>query len=439
VRAHLRDHGVDEQRIPIGAGMDRRGEPRRDLRAWKTRLEIARDVGLREIVHGELVTLPAQAQPADHVGQAVLLHGDVRRPVGPDHHQPRRLTTLAEQRQQIERRRIAPVQVLEHEHECHRPGQLLRQHGKLAQHAFGSGRVQGTAQLIITVAEQPRQLRQPGRRDATQQAGQIGAMRQSGEAFGGFEHRHVWLARSELLDTTTAADPHRRGGSEECIGGEERFDERRLADPGRARHEDDLALARDGSLEERLQSRELDRTADERSRRDGLGHRHRPHLMRCADEAKAAAMNRLDEGRRLGVVAQRDAQLADRLRQRVRRDCDVTPDGVQQLVFRDEHAGTLDEVEEDRPRLRPQWYSDASPGELAPTQIEAESSELDGVAPLTGRHHGSSQSPLVRIGQRKNRSAPLHGSIVPTMPQYSVANACFRRQQVVIEQAGRSL
>ena len=65
------------------------------------------------------------------------------------------------------------------------------------------------------------------------------------------------------------------------------------------------------------------------------------------------------------VVSQRPPQLADRLRQRVVRHDDIAPDGRVQLFLRDQRAGALGQIAQQRPRLRTQFHR-AVPARGAP-------------------------------------------------------------------------
>ena len=98
---------------------------------------------------------------------------------------------------------------------------------------------------------------------------------------------------------------------------------------------------------------------------------------RC-DEAKAAAMHRLEEARRAAVVAEREAQLADRLVERIRSDGDVRPDRVEQLVARDQHFRPLRQVQEHGPRFRSQRHGAIAVEELAGAPVDAKRAERDG-------------------------------------------------------------
>jgi len=63
-------------------------------------------------------------------------------------------------------------------------------------------------------------------------------------------------------------------------------------------------------------------------------------------------MDGFDVARRVRRIGQRSAQVPNAARESRLAHCGVTPDGVEQLVFRDEPLGMLDEMAQDREHLR---------------------------------------------------------------------------------------
>ena len=71
----------------------------------------------RETTEGELLAAPARTQVGRESPQWVATENDFGRPVGGEHHQPTRFRPLRDVREHVERRRIAPVQILQDEND----------------------------------------------------------------------------------------------------------------------------------------------------------------------------------------------------------------------------------------------------------------------------------------------------------------------------------
>src|SRR5262249_50509182 len=137
----------------------------------------------------------------------------------------------------------------------------------------------------LVVGQQRRQLREPCRRVLLQDADERVAARLASHASDRLEHRKIRLARTILLnalpppDTDALHVPELR---------KERFDERRLPDPGFTRHEDEPSLAADCRPEEPVQLRELGVAADQARRGDRDGRRAGPGCPSGARRAHGA-------------------------------------------------------------------------------------------------------------------------------------------------------
>src|SRR5262249_3420494 len=132
------------------------------------------------------------------------------------------------------------------------------------------------------------------------------------EAGHRLEHRHVRFARAVGLDALPAPDPQIVAGAL----GEERLDQRGLADARLPGDEDDLARAVPDVAQPRVKRRQLLVAPNEcGSRRphgrEWEGARIAPRgTMRGGREAVAAPVHGLDVARRMRVVAESLAQLA---------------------------------------------------------------------------------------------------------------------------------
>jgi len=148
-------------------------------------------------------------------------------------------------------------------------------------------------------------------------------------------------------------------------------DQRRLADAGLAGDEDDLPASRGGPLGGRVELRERRVAADQR-RADGIGGR----LARClrgerADPSIAATVERLDEARLAGVVAERLAEVADRHAQDGVDDVRIRPQRVEQRVLGHELARAREQVLEQAKRVARQLDAPVTQPEALVDPIEA--------------------------------------------------------------------
>ena len=131
---------------------------------------------------------------------------------------------------QVHRRVIAPVQVLDDQHQRLVLRAAVEQFAELAQHAVLARAGEFAPQAFaLGLAAQPGQLQQPGRRDAAQQRGQRGVV--AAERGQRLEHGQIRFAGAVLLDALALREGHRaeRGGKV--------VDQRRLADAGFAGHQ----------------------------------------------------------------------------------------------------------------------------------------------------------------------------------------------------------
>ena len=185
------------------------------------------------------------AQP---LGQEVVLHGAQRLRAGAleraeaaEHQQPRGLAAPRQARDQIDGRRVGPLEILEHEQQRALAGEHLEGIGHLPQHARRHRRDGAVAARPGgRIGVERRQLRHPRRRVPRQRVAQRSAARLAGERAQRFQHRQVGLALAVLLEALAARDADVAGGGDLL---EEAVEHRRLADPRLAGDEHDRALA----------------------------------------------------------------------------------------------------------------------------------------------------------------------------------------------------
>jgi hypothetical protein len=91
----------------------------------------------RETTEGELLAAPARTQLGRESPQWVATEDDIGRPVGGEQHQPTRFRPLRDVREHVERRRVAPVQILQDENDDTLRGDRFDRAAEQADRAFG--------------------------------------------------------------------------------------------------------------------------------------------------------------------------------------------------------------------------------------------------------------------------------------------------------------
>ena len=323
--------------------------------------------------------------------EGVLAHEHVDGPVGPDQEKACRLPAPCEQREEIDRRRVAPVQIFEHENQ----GRFCRQHfdrlRQLAEHSVTRGPQDLSLERVaVGTLEKPRHLREPRGRVLAQERNQPGATPLRAEAAQSIEHGSIGLGRPVCLDTLAVRDPHTRIDAHTLEKG---LDDPGLADSRLPRHEDDLASAAPRRFDPSLEPIECGLAADEVGRgsvsgasglaepgrrlgrsislRPGIG------LGDAGDETIAAAVNRRDEARRVDTVAEglpdlAHADLEDRIAHNRPR-----PHVIEQDMLRDELTVALDQTLQHGKRLRRQANGLRPPPETFIGRIQQKWSEAD--------------------------------------------------------------
>ena len=232
-----------EERIAVAAAVDRGGEAphrgRAPVGGGKPPYQVFLHRGLGERAQGELPAEPVELQLFLDRGQWMLtgLHGSIRA----EHDEPRPLRAPAEEGQPVERRHVAPVQVLEPQDHRRLRGERVHGLGQLAEHPLARG---GLRPRWSTLSS-------PGpTRDGiwTIQVGAYCARAGTAASRSGsrqsrverIEDWQVGFSRAVVVDALAAADADGGGGGDLA---EERLHHRRLADPRLAGDEDDLPLA----------------------------------------------------------------------------------------------------------------------------------------------------------------------------------------------------
>jgi hypothetical protein len=117
-----------------------------------------------------------------------------------DQQQPRGLAPAQHRGDEVERRVVGPVQVLEYEHDRRRRRDGVERLEHLAQHPRAGRALRAIADGVgrLALAEQPRQLHEPSRRALRQRRHDRVAGRSARKRAERLEHRHVRLAGPAL-------------------------------------------------------------------------------------------------------------------------------------------------------------------------------------------------------------------------------------------------
>ena len=281
------------------------------------RWELVPGKALREIRrHGRraqegerhLLAMPVHLQFLLHGSQRVRTGRDIGRPVRPEDEQPRRFAPAGQPRQQVDRGRVAPVQVFQEQDEGRVGAQGVQGLHQLPQHPVARGPLRSALHgLEIRVGQQRRQLGQPGRRMLLEDPHHLFAPGRTTQSSERLEQRQVGFAGAVELHALPTTDAQRLVAVDLR---EKLFHQRCLADPRLPGHEDQLPPAIHGPLEERVKLRELGRSPHQAQGRmrgsaqglvPGLGAGRLGILSSKdrSDEPESPPMDRFDVPRRL--------------------------------------------------------------------------------------------------------------------------------------------
>lgn len=197
---HRMDH---EQGIAFGAPAHPLREPLERHGGRDAGTPGGQIVGHRRFAEGaqrQLRTLPVHLQFLLEPFQRMPPHDQLHRPIGADHQQARRLPPPRQGGEQVQGGIIAPVQVLQHQHQGGLRGHRFQRLRHLPQHPLRRCRHPLALQLgLLGRAEQPGQLPEPGRGIAAQQRDESFALRGPAEPAQRFQHRQVSFPGAVML------------------------------------------------------------------------------------------------------------------------------------------------------------------------------------------------------------------------------------------------
>ncbi len=314
----------------------------------------------------------------------MVFQDDFHRPVRPQHEQARGSSAAGQRGEQVERRVITPVQVLQQEDKRRVNAQRFQEIGQLAQHPLvgdikGSRRLSGTAILA--------KQRGPPARGMTFQHGPEHDWPQAlFRAAQRLQHGEVWFAAAVVFKTLAQGERN----SPPPDAGLEHVEQGGLAAPRLPREEHHVAPPRQGLVQVVLQFAQLGGAADQ----DGDDLRQRDRRFRgggpgpvglrggsCGPhpghEPVAAAMGRLDEPGALWVIPKGFADFADADFQRGVRDQRVGPDGAEDLLLDHKLSRSVGEIPKNSQSLwREGHYLSAAP-QVTADRIESVGAEQE--------------------------------------------------------------
>ena len=207
------------------------GDRRRSFR------HVVGDLAFGERIEHDLLAQAVQAQLVPQRVERMVQRDDLGEAKACEPHEARAAAPPRDVVDELDRRAVAPMQVLGHQQQRPALGVAIEQLAHLAQHAIRADAGELSSQRVALLrGAEPRQLQQPGRRHGAQQ--RHGSVAVAAAQLGqGFEHGKIRLAGAVVLDALAA----RAGDVAEA--GDEVLDQRRLADTRFAGNPDDRALA----------------------------------------------------------------------------------------------------------------------------------------------------------------------------------------------------
>jgi hypothetical protein len=331
-----------EERIALGPLMDERNQLRGKLVGGEPDREVLPHSGLCEVFERQFLALLPRDEFLLHRLERVPAGNQLRRPVGPDQHQVSRPTASGDIGDQVQRRVVAPVKVLQHEHERRVGRQGIQRITHFAQHPLARGaRRVAAEQFAVCGRHQRGQLHQPHRRVHAQHVDDARIL--PAQLPDRVQDRQIRFAHPVLRQTLAAADPHVRIGDHAA---RKRFEQRRLADAGLPsrtppapprRAPASHPCIRDSVVLATHEPGRHVRWWQAPGRRNAIGRtllrRRGLHASDFTDEPVPATVGRFDEAGGLRIVRQRLANLADGDFEHRIADKRVPPDRANEVLF----------------------------------------------------------------------------------------------------------
>ena len=238
---HLGDDRRNEERHPVGTLMQGTHEGLVARERGRKLSDAVGDLGLGEGIEHDLLAQTVQAQLAPQGVERMVRRHHLGQAEGRQPHQAGAAAPPGDVVYQLDRRPVAPVQVLRHQQERTLFGVAVQQLAHFPQHALRAHASEFAAKrLSFFRGAEPWQLQQPRRRHATQQRGRRSIIAtQLGQRL---QHRKVRLTGSVVLHALAARDGRAAQAAHEVL------DQRGLADARLAGHPHHRPLAAAGTI-----------------------------------------------------------------------------------------------------------------------------------------------------------------------------------------------
>src|SRR5262249_2992847 len=171
--------------------------------------QVLRDLGFFQPLECDLLAQMMDLQILLETLQWTLGKHDVHRPIGAKQHQLGRLPAPCERRDEIQSRKINPVEVFEDQHQRLLRTQCFQCFANLPNHAFTRGSEDFSTQcLSLIVFQEGWELNEPSGRSCCQSLDDRTGFRIASQLTKGFKHWIVGLFAAETLDTLPASNPY---------------------------------------------------------------------------------------------------------------------------------------------------------------------------------------------------------------------------------------
>ena len=259
---HVVGQGDDEERVAVGHFVECRHEPGFEFGTFELLDEVLSNRRLVDRSERQIVARPLLREPSLQRSHGVLTHGCVHGTIGGQDQESCRFRSQRHCSQKIDGRRVAPVEVLEPQHD-----HLLRGHGfegdvEFAQHTDRRPGLRAGSPTF-RMSFEPGELREPARRVRFEHLSQRRAARVVQQPSKRVQYRKVGLALAVQLDTLATSHEDRLVLAVAYMLLEEGPDQAGLSNARLAAHEDQLARARAGGLEEPTQLLQFGPTTEE--------------------------------------------------------------------------------------------------------------------------------------------------------------------------------
>ena len=170
---------------------------------WRSFRHVVGDLAFGERIEHDLLAQVMQAQLAPQRVERMVERHDLGEAKACKPHEPRAATAPRDVVDELDRRAVAPMQVLGHQQQRPALARAIEKLAHLAQHAIraDAGELSSQRFALLRGAE-PRQLQEPGRRDRAQQRDERAVA--AAQLRQRFQHGKIRLAGAVVLDALAA-------------------------------------------------------------------------------------------------------------------------------------------------------------------------------------------------------------------------------------------